>query len=129
MAQPPPVQRPLQVRPQEVLANIQTAPELPVAQVPNAVAQIPNAVAQGPNAVAQGPNAAPAHVAAPENADAGNNQDAAVPEPQLEVNIGCFPIRLVFYLYLLFYIFGVLPCWCWFHAVLVSCFRLCHGRA
>ena len=50
MAQPPPVQRPLQVRAQDVLANIQAAPAVPVPQ-------------QGPQAVP----AVPAHVAAPDN--------------------------------------------------------------
>ena len=72
---------PLQVRAQEVLANIRAALELPIAQVPNAVAQGPNAVAQGPNAAS-----APAHVAASENADAGNNRNATILELQLEVN-------------------------------------------
>ena len=87
MTQPAPAQCPLQVRAQEVLANIRAVLELRVAQVPNAVAQVPDAVPQGPNAVAQGPNAvsAPAHVATPGNVDAGNNQNATVPELQLEV--------------------------------------------
>ena len=49
MAQPPPMQRPLQVRAQDVLANVQAAPAVPVPQ-------------QGPQAVP----AVPAHVAAPD---------------------------------------------------------------
>ena len=76
MAQPPPVQRPLQVRAQDVLANVQAAPAVPVPQ--------------------QGPQAVPAHMAAPHNeavvnADNANQNPAppAVPEPALEVKT-CF---------------------------------------
>ena len=71
MAQPPPVQRPLQVRAQDVLANVQAAPAVSVPQ-------------QGPQAVP----AVPAHVAAPDNeavfnADNANQNPAppAAPEP------------------------------------------------
>ena len=72
-----------------MLENIQAAPELPVAQGPNAAAQVPNALAQGPNA-------APAHVAAPEKAEAGNNQDAATVEPPLAQRRSslCFTTRV-----------------------------------
>ena len=79
MAQPPPVQRPLQVRAQVVLANVQAAPAVPVPQ-------------QGPQAVP----AVPAHVAAPDNeavvnADNANQNPAppAAPEPVLGVK-SCF---------------------------------------
>jgi len=59
MAEPPPVQLPLQVRAQEVLANIQAAPQAPLPVLP---------APQGPQAAL----VAPAHEAAAENADAGN---------------------------------------------------------
>ena len=46
MAQPPPVQRPLQVRAQDVLANVQAAPVVPVPQHgPQAVPAVPAHVA------------------------------------------------------------------------------------
>ena len=79
MAQPPPVQRPLRVRAQDVLANVQAAPAVPVPQ-------------HGPQAVP----AVPARVAVPDNeavvnADNANQNPAppAVPEPALEVK-PCF---------------------------------------
>ena len=109
MAQPPPVQRPLRVRAHKVLSNIQAVPEVPVAQGHNAAAQVLNAFVQRPDAVAQGPNA-PVHVAAPENADAGNNQDAAILEPQLEVKQQLFSFSLSSYLYLFALYFSFSAC-------------------
>ena len=85
MAQPPPVQRPLQVRAQDVLANVQAAPAVPVPQ-------------QGPQAVP----AVPAHVATPDseavvNADNANQNPAppAAPEPALGVKSCFFLSRLL----------------------------------
>jgi hypothetical protein len=96
MAEPPPVQRPLQVRAQEVLANVQAAPQAPVPELP---------APQGPQVAL----AAPAHVVAAENADAGNaNQNPGLPEPPLEVNNGLsFHVRLVFYLSVILVLFEV----------------------
>lgn len=79
MAQPLPIQRPLLVRAQEVLANVLPASQAPVPGLP-----VPQ----------QDPQAAPAvptHVATPKNADDGNvNQIAgppAAPGPPLEVRL------------------------------------------
>ena len=91
MAEPPPVQRPLQVTAQEVLENnIQAAPQalLPVLPAP-----------QGPQVAF----AAPAHKAATENADAANQNPAnqnSGPDPPLEVKRSVLSIhtRLAFYL-------------------------------
>lgn len=70
---------PLQVRAQEVLANIQAVPQAPLSVLP---------APQGTQAAL----AAPAHEAAAENADAGNQNHAIknpeLPEPPLEVNFG-----------------------------------------
>ena len=75
MAQPPPVQGPLQVRAQDVLANVQAAPAVPVPQ-------------QGPQAVPAPDNEAVV------NAD-NANQNPAAPEPALEVKPCFFPFRLL----------------------------------
>ena len=81
MAEPPPVQRPLQVRAQEVLANIQVAPQAPPPVLP----------APKGHQVAF---ACPAHEAAAENANAANqnlaNQNPKLPEPPLEVKLSGF---------------------------------------
>ena len=74
MAEPPPVQRPLQVRAQEVLANIQPAPQAPLPVLPT------------PQGI-QVAFAAPAHEAAVENADAAN-QNPALPEPPSRKTFG-----------------------------------------
>ena len=87
MAQPPPVQRPLKVRAQDVLANVQAGPAVPVPQ-------------HGPQAV----HAVPAHEVVPDNeavvnADNANQNPAppAVPEPALEVKPCFFLILLMTY--------------------------------
>ena len=92
MAEPPPVQRPLQVRAQEVLANnIQAAPQDPLPVLP---------APQGPQVAFT----APTHETAAENADAANqnpaNQNSGLPDPPLEVKLSVlsFHTRLVFYL-------------------------------
>ena len=84
MTEPPPVQRPLQVRAQEVLAGVQAAPYATVPELP---------APRGPQVAL----AAQAHVVTAENADAGNaNRNPGLPEPPLEVNNGLsFHVRSV----------------------------------
>lgn len=69
----------MRVRAQEVLPNIQAAPQAPLSVLP---------VPQGTQAAL----AAPVHEAAAENANAGNKNPAiknpGLPEPPLEVNFG-----------------------------------------